>query len=71
MGSSWIKNPPTIGIISDSGKVYVKGQEQLENKDALKTVDSENAKYICYERKHVYKKIEGTETVLLEKYYNG
>ena len=75
-GSSWIKNPPTggYGIISDSGKVYVKGQEQLENKvDELKTEVSENTKVLFADEKKTrtnWQKLDrDTKEVLFDKYY--
>ena len=69
-GSSWIKNPPTgnFGIISDSGKVYVKGQDQLENK-VQKLVDAENADIFVTPTRFT-KKIAGTDTVLQDKSYS-
>ena len=68
-GSSWIKNPPTggFGIISDSGKVYVKGQEQLENKvDEL--IDREDADIYVSPTSFVKKK-KGTDVVIVTKNY--
>ena len=68
-GSSWIKDPPTggYGIISDSGKVYVKGQEQLKNKvDNL--VDREDADIYITPTTFVKKK-KGTDDILVTKNY--
>ena len=68
-GSSWIKTPPTggFGIISDSGKVYVKGQEQLQNKvDNL--IDREDADLYITPTTFTKKK-KGTDDVLVIKNY--
>ena len=66
-GSSWIKDPPTggFGIISDSGKVYIKAQEQLENKvDNL--IDTQDADIYKSPTTYVKKK-KGTDDVLVTK----
>lgn len=67
--SSWIKNPPTggFGIISDSGKVYVNGQEELKNKvDNL--IDREDADIYVSPTSYIKKK-KGTDIIIVTKNY--
>ena len=68
-GSAWILSPSTggYGFTSDSGKVYVKGQKQLENKvDEL--IDREDADIYISPTSYVEKK-KGTDVVIVTKNY--
>ena len=66
-GSSWIKDPPTggFGIISDSGKVYIKAQADLENK-VNNLIDREDADIYISPTSYVKKK-KGTDVIIVTK----